>query len=305
MLSSAAKKAKLDQCHGSNLNSIGLQNKTGEKITISFSQNFLKKDVRLIEVTEDLVNLLERGESLSIIGPVEVSGIGSSRASDSVLTSQEKTFSIKKVEQSNAVYVVDPSNTDEYSIQFASQDYYEIKPIPARLEKIKQLLSSTQYNGTDAEIENLVDKSKLISYDELRDQVQASNVEFTSALFGLGVVELQGKMRVLSKIAIREAVQQLIYTIMENTWDLHSISEEKCILAMHTVDPVLLNFALKTLVQKKCLKETKVISSSDKNEEKESERKGIWTLDQDAISKATAHILFNSQTQPTKVHIEI
>eukprot|EP00596_Hydrurales_sp_CCMP1899_P009062 CAMPEP_0119044980 /NCGR_PEP_ID=MMETSP1177-20130426/36123_1 /TAXON_ID=2985 /ORGANISM="Ochromonas sp, Strain CCMP1899" /LENGTH=172 /DNA_ID=CAMNT_0007015975 /DNA_START=118 /DNA_END=633 /DNA_ORIENTATION=+ len=87
---------------------------------------------------------------------------------------------------------------------------------------------------------------------------------------------------------------------MENTWDLHSISEEKCIHAMHTVDPVLLNFALKTLVQKKCLKETKVISSSDKNEEKESESKGIWTLDQDAISKATAHILFNSQTQPTK-----
>jgi hypothetical protein len=298
MLSSAAKKAKLDHCHGSSLDSIGLQNKTGEKITISFSQNFLKKDVRLIEVTEDLINLLERGESLSIIGPIEVSGSGSSSVSDTVLTSREKTYSIKKVEQSNAVYVVDPSNTDEYSIQFASQDYYEIKPIPARLEKIKQLLSSSQYNGTEAETENPVDKSKVITYNELRDQVQASNVEFTSALFGLGVVELQGKMRLLSKIAIREAIQQLIYTIMENTWDVHSISEERCILAMHTVDPVLLNFALKTLVQKKCLKETK-------NEEKESERKGIWTLDQDAISKATAHILFNSQTQPTKVHIEI
>jgi hypothetical protein len=297
MLSSAAKKAKLDHCDGSSSDSIGLQNKIGEKIQISFNQNFQKKDVRLIEVTEDLLKLLERGESLSIIGPIEVSGSGSS-ASDTVLTSREKTYSIKKVEQSNAVYVVDPSNTDEYSIQFASQDYYEIKPIPARLEKIKQLLSSSQYNGTEAETENPVDKSKAITYNELRDQVQASNVEFTSALFGLGVVELQGKMRLLSKIAIREAVQQLIYTIMENTWDVHSISEERCILAMHTVDPVLLNFALKTLVQKKCLKETK-------NEEKESERKGIWTLDQDAISKATAHILFNSQTQPTKVHIEI
>jgi hypothetical protein len=296
MLSSAAKKAKLDHCDGSSMDSIGLQNKIGENIQISFNQNFQKKDVRLIEVTEDLLKLLERGESLSIIGPIE----GSSSTSDAVLTSQEKTFSIKKVEQSNAIYIVDPSNTDKYSIQFASQDYYEIKPIPARLEKIKQLLSSTQYNGTDVERENLVDESKLISYNELRDQVQASNVEFTSALFGLGVVELQGKMRLLSKISIREAVQQLIYTIMENAWDIHSISEEKCILAMHTVDPVLLNFALKTLVQKKCHKEINSHSSTDKNEE----RIGFWNLDQDAISKATAHILFISQTHPTKVTIE-
>lgn len=300
MLSSAAKKAKLDHCDGSSLNSIGLQNKIGEKIRISFNHNFQKKDVRLIEVTEDLLKFLERGESLSIIGPIEVSGSGSSSTSDAVLTSQEKTFSIKKVEQSNAVYIVDPSNTDEYSIQFASQDYYEIKPIPARLEKIKQLLSSTQYNGTDVERESLVDESKLMSYNELRDQVQASNVEFTLALFGLGVVELQGKMRLLSKLAIREAVQQLIYTIMENAWDIHSISEEKCVLAMHTVDPVLLNFALKTLVQKKCLKEINSHSSTDENEGKT----GFWNLDQDSISKATAHILFNSQTHPTKVPIE-
>jgi hypothetical protein len=266
-------------------NTIGLSDRIG-KSSIVFSDNFLEKDVRLIEVTEEILNYLENGESLSIVGSLDTSSSGN----DAVLTSDEKTFSIKKVETSNAVYLVDPSIADKYDIQSASQDYFELKLIPARIEVIKELLSSSQYNGLDAEKENCINESKLLSYSELRKQVQASNGEYSKALFAAGVIELKGKMRILSKIAIREAIQQLIYTIMEHTWDVNNIDEEKCVHAMPDIDPVLINFSLKTL-------QTTSTNRPDRLKEDTT-----WALDQNTISKATAHVLFNSQTQPTMVN---
>ena len=271
---------------GSNV--VGLQNVIG-KTSILYDVNFLKRDIRLIEVTEDILKSIRENEVLKIIGPVKSSG--KAVASDAVLTSNDKTFSIKKVETSNAVYIVNPSSSDVYTIQSASQDYYELKNIPPRMERISEMLKHSLFDGSDTGSENQVDASCLLSYDDLRNEIQASDREFSNVLFSLGVVELRGKMRLLSKTAIAETTKQLIYTIIEKGWDIDHVSQKLCESSIPQTDPVLLAFSLKTLCSKTC----------SKAQDEGTLEPGYWVLDKDTISKATAHNLFQSQSDPTAV----
>jgi Sister chromatid cohesion protein Dcc1 len=272
---------------GSNV--VGLQNVIG-KTSIIFDVNFLKRDIRLVEVTEDILKSIRDKEVLKIIGPVKSSGKGV--ASDAVLTSNDKTFSIKKVETSNAVYILNPSNSDVYTIHSASQDYYELKSIPPRIERICEMLKLSLFDGTETAGENQIDASCLLSYEDLRNEIQASDSEFSDILFSLGVVELGRKMRLLSKTAIAETTKQLIYTIIEKGWDINRISQNLCESSIPQTDPVLLAFSLKTL----CLKCSKSLDDG-------TQEPGYWRLDKDTISKATAHNLFKSQSDPTAVTV--
>lgn len=283
-----SKRRRSDDAEATSSNIVGLQNVIG-KTSIKFDANFLKRDIRLIEVTEDILKSIRDEECLKIIGPVKSSGSGV--ASDAVLTSRQKTFSIKKVETSNAVYILYPSSTDVFTIQSASQDYYELKIIPPRIERIREMLKLSAFDGTETGTENHVDKSCLLSYDDLRSEIQASDNEFSDILFSLGVVELRGKMRLLSKTAIAETTKQLIYTIIEKGWDINHINQRMCEKSIPDTDPVLLAFSLKTLSSKISTK-----SMGDGTLEP-----GSWVLDKDAISKATAHNLFQSQSDPSTV----
>lgn len=285
--SSSTKRLRDDTDGNLHRHNVGLQSVTGS-YSISFDSAFMQRDVRLIEVSEDLVNCLISGESLNIIGPVEASGKGDD--SHAVLTTGHKTFSIKKVETSNAVYLLNPSNSDVFTIHSASQDYYELKLIPPRISKIRDLLQSSVYDGMDCEAMSNIEQSNLLSYNELRCQVQASDTEFSAALFSFGVVELRGKMRQLSKQAIAETTKQLIYTIIENDWDIDNISEESCSTSIPDTDPILLNFSLKSLGES--------ITSSSLQDKIGS---NFWALNKDAVSRATAHNLFRAQGQSTKV----
>ena len=267
---------------------MSLPDKIGTSSVI-FSLDFAVRDVRLIEVNEDFLKQLSDQQPLKIIGPMEVSTDGG--VSDAVLTSLDKTFSIKKVETSNAVYLIGPSHTDKYTVQSASQDYYELKCIPPRLDKIKELCP--EYNGIDAKSNDNLHDSRLLSYSELRNQIQASDVEFAAALFNFAVVNLRGKMRLLSKVAIRESTRHLVFTIMEQSWKLQHIVEDLCVRHIPEMDPVLLNFSLKSLGEKRNIDGTEGVGGA------------YWTLDQDKISRATAHIQFNRQSDPTAVNIQL
>ena len=116
-----------------------LTNGQGTK-TLTFSTSFGGNDVRLIEISEDMAKSIERGETLSIIGSNETSKGGTT---DAVLCSQNKTYTIKKVETSNSVLIVPPSDENTYQIHSLSQYYYELKPTPARTERIVELLRRT------------------------------------------------------------------------------------------------------------------------------------------------------------------
>jgi hypothetical protein len=266
--------------------------------TLSFAKTFGSHDVRLIELPEDVLKSIEEGETLKIIGPLgdgksssgsSSSGSSSSSSSskagptDAVLCTSSKTFTIKKVETSNSVFVIPPSEDGgtDFKIHSLSQFYYELKSAPARTERVAELLRRAEYHGAASEEAgaDAGDPSAWLSYDELRAEVQASDEEFAASLFALGVVELRGKMRLLSKTAVREVTRDLIDTLMERGWPIDRVDHQQCLAAMPGTDPVLLEFALKTLGT--------LIDS------------GVWALSREAVCQATAHILFNAQAVPS------
>ena len=111
-----------------------------------------------------------------------------------MLCTGEKTYSVKKVETSNAVFLVPPSTSakNEFELVSAVQDYYESKPIEARTDKIASILKDSLYEGETADAESMdTETTVLLSRHELEQQVQASAAELDAALDVLGVVEVR------------------------------------------------------------------------------------------------------------------
>jgi hypothetical protein len=110
------------------------------KFRPSYSNQDQSRDLRLIETSMDMIKKVKAGETLKIIG---------SKGEDTVLCTSEQTFSIKKVETSNSVFLIPASSNNEYNIIANCGTYYELKPISGRIEQLEELLKKTQYNGTD------------------------------------------------------------------------------------------------------------------------------------------------------------
>lgn len=232
------------------------------KFRPSYSNQEQLRDLRLIETSMDMIKRVKAGETLKLIG---------SKGEDTILCTSEQTFSIKKVETSNSVFLIPASNNNEYNIIANCGTYYELKPINGRIEQLEELLKKTQYNGIDDN-----NTSNLFSRTDLEECVQASKKELDDAFEKLGVIELQGKMRMISRAASREIIRCVLDTIMENDWSIHNVDETVCCDVMKDIDPVLLHAVLLKLGQILEKRESTI----------------IWKLDEESIAKATAHILF-------------
>ena len=301
MESSSRKKARVG-LENASLTGVG-------QTTLSFSRSFGSHDVRLIELPADVLKGIEEGQTLKIIGPSgdgkssssSSSGSGSSGSksgpTDAVLCTSSKTYTIKKVETSNSVFVIPPSDDGgcDFKIHSLSQFYYELKSAPPRTERVSELLRRAEYHGVaseeaEADAAETDPSAPLLTYSELRAEVQASDEEFAASLFALGVVELRGKMRLLSKTAVREVTRDLIDTLMERGWPIDRVDHQECLVAMPGTDPVLLEFALKTLGTP---------DSNNSSSSSSSSGSSLWSLSREAVCQATAHILFNAQAVPS------
>ena len=272
MTDNITKKQKIDHNNDDNNNIKQLYDNKNNDIVIKFSQSYSNqdesRDLRLIETSLDMIKKIKSGESLRLIGSKGDKG------DDTVLCTNDQTYSIKKVETSNSVFLIPSSLNNEYNIIANCGTYYELKPINGRIEQLEELLKQTQYNGSDDNNTTL----NLLSRNDLEQYVQASKKELDDAFDKLGVIELQGKMRMISRSASREVIRCVLDTIMENDWSINNIDETLCCNNMKDIDPVLLHAAL--------LKLGHVIEKK--------ETTSIWKLDEESIAKATAHILFCS-----------
>lgn len=151
-----------------------------------------------------------------------------------------------------------------------------------RVESLITLLLPTQYHGIDDEKEN--PKQGMYTMDQVIEEIQASRAEIFTAMQEYGIVQLQGYIRLLSREACNQVCRYLLDTIIENSLSLDSIDAGICHEHMHDIDPVLLDYALKSLGEKDTCN-------------------GFWKLSYEKIAIATAHYLFCSQESTTKVSI--
>jgi sister chromatid cohesion protein DCC1 len=172
--------------------SLQIFQRVGETQTITFSTDFADRDVRLFEIPASVADDYEAGISFKLIGPKDAS-------TDVVFCSENKTFTVKKVETSNSIFIVQPSASTNYTVSAHCKHYYEIKPTAPRVDRIVSLLKASEYRGHDREEEVNWQKVTLYTKDQFLSEIQASCAELNSQLELLGVVEIQGKMRLLAQ----------------------------------------------------------------------------------------------------------
>ena len=235
-----------------------------------------------MEVPPEVIAFVkENTGDLKLIGSTESNA-------DVVLCTRNKTYSVKKVETSNAVFLVPPSTSqkNEFELIGTVQEYYESKPIEARTDKIAEILKDSLYEGEAADAESMdTDGAALYSRCQLEEQVQASTVELNAALDALGVVEVKGKMRLLCDHLRRATTRELLDTIMIHRWDARELDESVCRQYMSDTDNIYLRHALSSL-GKPC---------GDSQTRSEEMACMVWSLDPHKVAKATAHILFQNR----------
>ena len=232
------------------------------------SQDISKRDIRLIEITSDILKDIESGSKLSIIGDNHL---------DAVICSNKNTYSIKKVETSNSIFLIPPSDNGLFTIEGKCSDYYELKAIKGRVEQLSSCLQPSLYISQKEEVQNPIHQSSLLNHDDIRSLVQASEIEISEALKQLNVVEINGKLILLSKSGILEVIADLFNIIIENNMSIEKIDFHRCQELLgndNQIDPVILKYALSTLGS--------LHSNSD----------NLWELDKSKVLKAAANITF-------------
>ncbi|XP_053618193.1 sister chromatid cohesion protein DCC1 [Plodia interpunctella] len=102
--------------------------------------------------------------------------------------------------------------------------YYELKPCKPRLSKLRKTLEPTRYQGS--ELEYAVDKAKLLTYEMIFDQTQASRTELNAELKKCQAIEIDGYYRLLDFDYEFRVLSYMLDLIEENSWPLDRISKE-------------------------------------------------------------------------------
>lgn len=113
--------------------------------------------------------------------------------------------------------------------------YYELKPCKPRLNKLLKLLEPSRYQGV--ELEYAVDKSTLMDYETLFDQVQASRKELDDELEKIQAIAINGYYRLLEFDYEFRVLSYMLDLIDENSWALDKISKETTLDSLKELVP--------------------------------------------------------------------
>lgn len=117
-----------------------------------------------------------------------------------------------------------PRNIEHKDIVNTFFTYYELKLCKPKLSKLRKLLEPSRYQG--AELEYAVEKSCLMNYQKLYDQVQASRTELDEELEKIQAIEIDGHYRLLEFDYEFRVLSYMLDLIEENSWPLDRVSKE-------------------------------------------------------------------------------
>eukprot|EP01036_Dinobryon_divergens_P030394 gene30394-39634_t len=240
--------------------------------SVTFSNDFAKRDFRLIEVNEEILKTVNIGHHIRIIGE---------RKREAVLCTSSKTYSIKKVETSNTILLIPPSKDNNFHVSGICSDYYELKPIFGKVDLLQDLLKPSEYKGMTEEVNNPPTPESLLTLLHLQRTIQASVTELDDALKKHNIVEINGYIRLLSRSAVFEYAEALFNQLIENDWAIGNLDEDLCMRGMPRDTDVLIL--------------RRVLSSLGERMEDEGSHRACWSLDKDKVLRLSAQIVFTRQ----------
>lgn len=113
--------------------------------------------------------------------------------------------------------------------------YYELKPCKPRLSKLVKLLEPSKYQGS--EIEYAIDKSKLLTYESIFDEIQASRKELDEELLKIQAINIDGYYRLLEFDFEFRVLSYMLDLIEENSWPLYKVSKEDTVQSLKELVP--------------------------------------------------------------------
>lgn len=245
-----------------------LTDRLAQTLHVRFDRD-VSSTAKLIELSPDLLKLIEKGESLCIKGSVK---------EEAVLCTSNTTYTMKRVETSNTLLLVSPSSSSQYKVQAACKDYYEIKPSKGRLTNLRAVFSALLS-------ENLPENELL---SRLEREVFASRTEILSSLEKIGAVqEEDGHWTLIQPYQLQNTIKKLFdLMILNDQWKLSLLSEKELLVALSedsTAILPLLRFVLSTLGNE--------IEGNP----------GSWELDKEKIAIAAVHLVFTHSNARGKV----
>ncbi|XP_014500267.1 sister chromatid cohesion protein DCC1 isoform X2 [Vigna radiata var. radiata] len=170
---------------------------------------------------------------------------------DAVLCTQSKTYAMKFVGTSNSVLLIPPANHSEFCenpqnndsnkeeekvvapvIKVVSGNIELVEAAP-RLDKLKSFLLEKTYNFDEYDMENLEDNQEstigLYSWNDLVDNIQASDEELRSGLQALSAVEINGYWRLVDGSYMDMILGMLLKNSVINDWSLNALNEDEVV----------------------------------------------------------------------------
>jgi hypothetical protein len=236
-----------------------------------------KRDIRLIEIPKEVEKKLKSSDGC------ELQILGSEDALNAVLCTDDQTFSIKKVETSNTVCLVPPVVDSEhilsdiYSVVATCPCFYELKQTSPNFDEVEKMLRKSLYRGIEAEKEYPPKEEDLLSYQDIQNMALASRKELDKALKEFQTVEIDGKIRIMSKDAKWSIAKQLMNEIILADFDIEKLSDAELrdVTRDDPIDFMLYEHTLNTL------------GTLD--------AEGFWCLEAEKLAQTAAHIIFREK----------
>lgn len=203
-------------------------------ISIEYGRFFgAHQDLSLLEVDDKiLAEIMQNG--VTIRGRPD---------EEAVLCTSSKTYAIKFVATSNSVFLIPPQNsalqkeeTEENHCQPQNEGdkpsagamklapgHMELNQIAPRLEKLKSLLSERPYKEDEMDEEVERGLKGLYRWEDLLDNVQASEEELRAGLKGLAAVEIEGYWRIVDRKFMGCLLDVLILNCVQHDWPLNAL----------------------------------------------------------------------------------
>ncbi|XP_022256751.1 sister chromatid cohesion protein DCC1-like isoform X2 [Limulus polyphemus] len=185
------------------------------------AQDFTREDLKLMEVTPDILNQILEGERVIIRGD---------KSDPAVLCTDTQTYDIKEAGTSNSLLLL-PSvvwpdeaetNDKDDGITIASQEvagifhnYLELHLCRPRVQKLRYLMEENLYTGKEYEADNVDVK---YTFEDLLNVIQASPKELQTALRELQACCIDGFWRMLDFDYQFSVFNHIVNLVDSNSW---------------------------------------------------------------------------------------
>lgn len=142
---------------------------------------------------------------------------------EATLVTKSSTYRIRRAESSNCSLIIPKEQTNEnippnsLEIHSSVTSYYELQKIPPKIEKLRDILHKSCYSPKN--------EGELIgfSFDELLNQIQASEEELKAALFKEKAFCLNERWQILAEDYERDVFSFILLSIQSNNPSFHDV----------------------------------------------------------------------------------